>query len=115
MADDIVLQVFDLLLHAVHQMDIRLHVLAHAVVGEAIGDIVPIGMPSQFGLDAGQIVLIVHQFDMALNLGSAVHEVITPAQQVPGGPHRLRIDMSQGEITAPHQPGDLLGIALVVL
>lgn len=115
MAGDEILQGLDLLLQAVHHHNVGLDVLAHTGVGEALGDIGPVSLAFQFLVETGQVVLGIGQLDMTLDLRAHPHQVVAPAQQIPGGAHRLGIDIGQGEIPAPDQLGDLLGVDLVIL
>lgn len=115
MADDIGLQCLDLILHAVHEMDIRLYILTHAAVVKAFGQLVAIGAPFKLLVDAGEVVLEIGELDMCLQFGTPVDKVIASPQQVPGRTHLAGIDVGQGEGSTPDQLGDLLGIDLVVL
>ena len=93
MANDIGLQALDLILHAVHEVDVCLYVLAHAGIVKPLCQVVAIGTSFQLLGDAGQVVLEVGQLDVRLQLGAPVDEVVAPAQQIPGGAHLLRVDM----------------------
>jgi hypothetical protein len=66
MADDIGFECLDLILHGVHQMDVRLYVLAHTAIVKAFGEFVAIGAPLQLLIDAGEVVQEISQFDVRL-------------------------------------------------
>ena len=44
-----------------------------------------------------------------------LHQVTAPAQQIAGGAHARRVDVGLRQHPAAHQPGDLVGVDLVVL
>ena len=53
--------------------------------------------------------------NMGQEIGPFPHEVIASAQEIPGGPHPFRVDVSLGQQAAAQQDGDLVGVDLVVL
>src|SRR5215218_3480789 len=109
------LHVTDDLIVAVEQSDVGGDGHLDGVVVEVFDDGASIlGLVGAL-LEDRQVVLRVGVLDVGQQLATLPGEEQAPAQQVAGGAHLAGIDIGVGEIAAPQQRGDLVGVEPVVL
>src|SRR3990172_1719307 len=114
-ADDVELERGDEPVVVVEQGEIDRDALAYGGVGEVIEESLAVGGIGDAFAPGLEIVLVERVLDVSEELAALADEVKAAAQEVPGGPHGLGVDVGLGQHAAAQQHGDLVGIDLVVL
>ena len=103
------------LIVVIDEGDIDCDGLAHAGIGEMVGDIFAVGFVGESLAGLGQIVLAVGIMDVGQQFGTLAGQMAAPPESVAGRPQLRRIDIRLREHTATKQHGNLVGIQLIVL
>jgi hypothetical protein len=97
------------------QTKIDLHALAGIGFFEGFGDTHSVGLVGDLRGRWLQVVLMMSVLDMGEEVGSATNEMEPSSEEISGGSHLGRIDISLRKVPASQQCCDLEGIDLVVL
>src|SRR6516164_1820486 len=101
----------------IDQVEIQGGAHVHRGMSEPLGDVQlrAVAGVAQLLAERRQVVLRIEDLQVCDQLGTLVHQVHPPAQQVTRLTHPLRIDVRQREVAALEQAGNLGGVESVVL
>jgi hypothetical protein len=90
------------------------HALLHGRIGQARGHALPVGLVGEVVAELGEGVLAGGLWDMSSPLGTRAHQGHPPAEQVPGGPHRVRVGGGLWEHATSEEPRHVVRVHAVV-
>jgi hypothetical protein len=98
----------------VNQRKIDFDAFLYRGIREPLGDSLAVGFLRNLFADLGQVILAVGILDMGEQLGACAREMQAPPQEITGRTHLRRIDIRLGQHAATQQPGNFLGVDLIV-
>jgi hypothetical protein len=83
-------------------------------IGELFGDTLAIDFVGDLFTELGKVTLAVGVLDVAQEIGTLTHEVVTSSKKVTGSPHFGRIDVSLRDHAGTQEGSDFTGIDFVI-